>query len=216
MALRVIWFNTSILSREEAPKSLEECADPKYKGVIAVDVRPTFFEMMEETGGPWSNEELRQWARDVAALDPLWIRGSSHGFRVLASGERGLICGHQFHGLFRGDRTEPDDPNAIVQYISEAGHCPGLRHNRDRAATAGAENGAVLFGAFLAADAGHAATEKANPGYSSPYIEGSLSNRAIKEAGAIVLEATKEQIAAISDKMNKIILTEWGFPSPVQ
>jgi hypothetical protein len=68
----------------------------------------------------------------------------------------------------------------------------------------------------MASDKGQIAIAEANPGYSSPYIEGSLSQRVIAEAGATVLQAPQEKIAAVSDKMNEIILTEWGFPSPAQ
>jgi ABC-type Fe3+ transport system substrate-binding protein len=215
-ALRVIWFNPTILSREEAPKSFEECADPKYKGIIATDVRPSFFEMMEETGGPWSEEELRDWAKGIAANEPLWTRGSSHNFQVISSGERGLNCGQQFHGLFRGDRTDPTDPNAAVQFV-----IPKEVIARDYvrlvlAPKPLAPNATILFGAFMASDKGQIAIAEANPGYSSPYIEGSLSQRVIAEAGATVLQAPQEKIAAVSDKMNEIILTEWGFPSPAQ
>jgi hypothetical protein len=51
--------------------------------------------------------------------------------------------------------------------------------------------------------------------HTSPYIEGSFSERAIREAGAEILQAPQEVIAAVSDRMNEIILTEWAFPSPV-
>src|SRR5436190_1578560 len=39
-AHRVIWFNPKVISFEDAPKSIEDCANPKYKGIIAADVRP--------------------------------------------------------------------------------------------------------------------------------------------------------------------------------
>lgn len=215
-ALRVIWFNPTILSREDAPKSFEECADPKYKGIIAVDVRPTFFEMMEETGGPWSDEKLREWAKGIKANEPLWTRGSSHNFQVISSGERGLNCGQQFHGLFRGDRTDATDPNAPVQFI-----IPKQVIARGYGSTAIAPkplapNAAILFGAFMASDKGQIAIAEANPGYSSPFIKGTLSQRVIEEAGAEVLMAPKEKIGAAAERQNEIILTEWGFPSPAK
>lgn len=214
-ALRVIWFNPSVVSREDAPKSFMECTDPKYKGILATDVRPSFFEMMEEAGGPWSDEQLKEFAAGMAANEPLWTRGSSHNFQVLSSGERGLNCGQQFHGLFRGGRTDPDDPNAVVQFI-----IPKEVIARDyiRLALApepNAPNGTILFAAFMASDKGQAAIAEANPGYSSPYLEGSLAETQIKKAGATVYQASQEQIGAVSDRMKEIILTEWGFPKPV-
>ena len=213
-AHRVIWFNPSIISREDAPQTIEECADPKYKGMLAADVRPSFFEFMEGAGGPWSEDEMREWAKGVAANEPLWIRGTSHGFQVLSSGERGIICGHQLHGLFRGDRTDPNEENAVVQFI-----IPKQVIVRDYIRLALAPepispNGTLLFAAFLASNKGQEAIAQANPGYASPYIEGSYTQKAHAAVGAEILQAPQEAIAAVSDKMQDIILTEWGFPSP--
>jgi ABC-type Fe3+ transport system substrate-binding protein len=215
-ALRVIWFNPKLVSREDAPKSFEECTNPKYKGIIAVDVRPTFFEMMEETGGPWSDDEMREWAKGIAALDPLWTRGSANNFQVISSGERGLNCGQQLHGLFRGERTDMNDPKAAVQFI-----IPKQVIARGYGSTAIAPkplapNGAILFGAFLASNAGQNALATANPAYSSPFIKGSFNQKVIEEAGAEVLMAPKEKIGAAAERQNDIILTEWNFPSPAK
>ena len=113
-AFRVIWYNPKLMAVADAPKSYEECADPKYKGKLAADVRPAFFDMMAEVGGPWSDEQLKEWAAGIAKNEPLWIRGTSQAFQVLSSGERAVACGIQLHGLFRGDRTDPADPNAAV------------------------------------------------------------------------------------------------------
>lgn len=214
-AHRVIWFNPSIISREEAPKSFEECTDPAYKGILAMDVRPTFFEMMEEAGGPWSDEELKEWAAGIAANEPLWTRGSSHNFQVLSSGERGLNCGQQLHGLFRGGRTDPNDPNAVVQFIIPKNVIVRDYIRLGLAPEPLAPNGTILFAAFMASDKGQTAIGEANPGYASPHIEGSFTNQAVEEAGATIRQAPQEVIGAVADRLNEIVLTEWGFPSPV-
>jgi len=214
-ALRVNWFNPSIVSREDAPKSFDECADPKYKGKLAQDVRPSFFEMMKGAGGPWTDEDLKEWAAGIAANEPLWIRGTSQAWQVMSSGERGVDCGQQLHGLFRGDRADPNDPNAVVQFVIPN---PVIARDYIRLAIAPqplAPNATLLFTAFMGSDAGgQTAIAKANPGYSSPYIKGSFSQKAVEEAGATILQAPQEKIAAVSDKMNEVILKEWGFPSP--
>ena len=214
-AHRVIWYTPKILSYEDAPKSIEECADPKYKGILAADVRPTFFEFMKEAGGPWSDDKIRSWAAAMAKNKPLWIRGTSQAFQVLSSGERGLICGHQLHGLFRSGRTKPNDPNAVVKYI-----IPKQSIVRDyiRLAIAPkplAPNGTLLFSAFMASNKGQTAIADANPGYASPYIDGSFTQIAIKKAGAKILQAPQEVLGPVTAKLKKLILTEWGFPTRV-
>ena len=213
-ALRVIWFNPKLVSYEEAPKSYEECADPKYKGKMAADVRPPFFDLMEEVGGPWSDEDMRKWAAGIKANDPFWMRGNAQAFQVLSSGERGVACGIQFHGLFRGDRTDPSDPNAAVRFVIPK---QVIAYDYLRLALApqpNAPNGTILFAAWMGSDkGGQIAIAEKNPGYSSPYIKGTYSEKAVTEAGAEILQAPQEKISKIADKMNEIILTEWGFPS---
>jgi hypothetical protein len=78
-------------------------------------------------------------------------------------------------------------------------------------------NATVLFAAWMGSDkGGQAAISEKNPGYSSPYIEGTFSNKAVKEFGAEVLQAPQEKVSAVSAKQNEIILNAWGFPSPAK
>jgi hypothetical protein len=63
---------------------------------------------------------------------------------------------------------------------------------------------------------GQTAISEKNPAYSSPYIEGTFNNKAVKEFGAEVLQAPQEKISKVAAKQNEILLTEWGFPSPAK
>ena len=216
-AHRVIWFNPKIVSLEDAPKSFEECASPKYKDIMAADVRPAFFELLQDAGGPWSDEKLKTWAAGIKANNPLWIRGAAHAYQVISSGERGLICGQQLHGLFRGGSSiDPGASNAPVQYVIPK---VSLARDYDRLAIApkpNAPNATVLFAAFLSSNKGQTALAEINPGYASVFIEGSYTQKAYQRFGADILRASQEVIAKVAEKQNKIILGEWGFPSPAK
>lgn len=211
-AHRVIWYNPKVIPTAEAPKTTEACADPKYKGKLAADVRPAFFEMLKDAGGPWDDEKLKAWAKGMRDNNPLWVRGTAQAFQVLASGERGLICGHQLHGLWRAGST-PDDDNAPVKYIIPN---PSMARDYIRLAIAPrplAPNGTILFTAFLASKKGQDTIAEINPGYASVLIPGSYTQKAYEKAGAGILRASQEAIAKVADKQAKIILTEWGFPA---
>jgi ABC-type Fe3+ transport system substrate-binding protein len=216
-AHRIIWYNPKVLKFEDAPKSIEDCANPKYKGILAQDVRPQIFEMMKDAGGPWSDEQLKKWAAGIKANNPLWVRGAAHAYQVLSSGERGLICGQQLHGLFRGDGSlDPADAKAPVQYIIPNS---SLARDYTRLAIAPkplAPNATILFAAFLASNKGQVAIAEVNPGYSSVYVDGSYAQRAYKKFGAQVLRASQEDLSKVVDKQTKIILGEWGFPAPTK
>jgi ABC-type Fe3+ transport system substrate-binding protein len=211
-AHRVIWFNPKVIKFEDAPKSFEECANPKYKGILAADVRPAIFELSKDVGGPWGEAELKKWAAGIKANNPLWVRGTSHAYQVISSGERGLNCGQQLHGLFRGG-IDPADPNAPIQFI-----IPKQSIARDYtrlviAPKPNAPNATVLFAGFLASNKGQAAMAAMNPGYASVYVDGSYTQKAYQKFGAKVLRASQEDLAKVTDNFTNIILTEWGFPS---
>lgn len=216
-AHRVIWVNTKVLKLEDAPKSIEACADPKYKGVLAQDVRPQLFELMKDVGGPWTDEQMKQWAAGIKANNPLWVRGAAHAYQVIASGERGLICGQQLHGLFRGEGSaDPSDPKSTLRYVIPN---PGVTRDYTRLAIAPkplAPNATILFAAFLASSRGQKAIAQVNPGYSSVFDDGSFASRIYREAGAKVLRAPQEELSKVVDRHNKILLGEWGFPSPAK
>ena len=214
-AHRVIWFNPKVLKAEDAPKSIEDCANPKYKDIIAADVRPAIFEFLQDAGGPWSDERLKKWAAGVKANNPLWVGGAANAFQVISSGERGLICGQQLHGIFRGN-VDPASPSAPVQYIIPN---PSIARDYDRLAIAPkplAPNATILFAAFLASNKGQTAIAEINPGYASVYIDGSYTQKAYQRFGAEILRTSQEVIAKVAEKQNKIILGEWGFPSPAK
>jgi ABC-type Fe3+ transport system substrate-binding protein len=216
-AMRVIWYNPKLMKIEDVPKSHEECTDPKYKGLLAMDVRPSFFDFMEEVGGPWSDDEMRAWAKGIAANEPLWIRGTSQGFQVASSGERALICNIQLHGLFRGDRTDPTNADAAVKFVIPKQVIAYDYLRLGFAPKPLAPNATVLFAAWMGSDkGGQTAISEKNPAYSSPYIEGTFNNKAVKEFGAEVLQAPQEKISKVAAKQNEILLTEWGFPSPAK
>jgi len=211
-AHRVIWYNPKVLKFEDAPRSLEECANPKYKGILAADVRPALFELSKDVGGPWDDAQLKKWAAGIKANNPLWTRGAAHAYQVILSGERGLTCGQQLHGLFRGN-IDPSSPTAPIQFIIPN---PSIARDYTRLVIApkpNAPNATILFSAFLASNKGQAAMAAMNPGYASVYVDGSFTQKAYEKFGAKVLRASQEDLAKITDKVTNIILTEWGFPS---
>jgi ABC-type Fe3+ transport system substrate-binding protein len=211
-AHRIIWYNPKVLKFEDAPRSIEECANPKYKGILAADVRPAIFELSTDVGGPWDEARLKKWAAGMKANEPLWTRGAAHAYQVISSGERGLICGQQLHGLFRGG-VDPSDPKSAIQFIIPN---PSIARDYTRLVIApkpNAPNATVLFAAFLASNKGQTAMAEMNPGYASVYVDGSYTQKAYQKFGAKVLRASQEDLAKITDKFTNIILTEWGFPS---
>lgn len=210
----IIAYNSEQESPETVPQSYEECTDPQYQGRIVTDIRPRMFEMMQDGGGPWSDDDLREWAAGMAANEPFWVRGTAQSVQVLSSAERTIHCPLQLHGLFTGNPDrDPGGPNSVIEFVM-----PRQTEVRDYlrlgiAPEPNAPNAAILFVAWMTSDHGQIVLGEVNPGYSSPTIPGTYAYELYQQTGAEILRSTQEQIAEISERQNQIVLEEWGFPS---
>jgi iron(III) transport system substrate-binding protein len=204
----VLVYNTKLLSEAEAPKSFEDCADPKWKGQLMVDVRPVSFTPFIKL---WGEEKLRAWAKGVAANDPMWTR-SSAAFAQLASGEKKFHCGFNLAGFLRAQeggakdiafRFATETPVKLAQIMMVAKDTPS-------------PNGALLLTAFWASKPGQLKAAEGNPGYGSPYLEGTWKYDAVKKAGDIKLFQAGWDNYKYADTATSMMVEEWGFPQPTK
>jgi ABC-type Fe3+ transport system substrate-binding protein len=213
-----IVFNKSMISRDEVPKSFKECADPKYKGQFIVDVRPgTRFAQMPQIYG---DEGTIEWAKGIAANEPLWARSSAPITVALLQGERAFVCGVQIHGILRGfveaapggvlvegaplDFVVPTDHSNSPGYVS-----PVI------AKYPNAPNTALLLVAYAAANP--KAIDAVNPGYGSPTVAGSWKSEYFANAG---MEPNWPQegrwsVPEHAERAANLILEAWGHPQAV-
>ncbi len=212
-----IVFNKSLVSREEVPKSFKECADPKYKGELIVDVRPgTRFALMPHFLG---DEGAKEWAKGVAANEPLWARSSAPITTALLQGERPIACGVQIHGILRGFvKASPDgglEDGSTLDFVVPTDHSNSAGYISPVIATRpNAPNTALLLVAYAAANP--EALDKVNPGYGSPWIEGSWKSKYFARAG-IKPNLPPEGVMAVAkhaEHAAELILEAWGHPQP--
>jgi iron(III) transport system substrate-binding protein len=86
--LDVIVYNRKLLLAEDVPKSWEDLLKPEYKGKkIMLDIRPfSVAALVPAMGKEW----VINYARRLAAQDPVWIRGSGKALTAMAAGEFAL------------------------------------------------------------------------------------------------------------------------------
>jgi iron(III) transport system substrate-binding protein len=213
-----IVFNPNLISRDEVPKSFEECADPKHKGQLIVDIRPGGrFAMMPHFLG---EEGVVEWAKGVAANEPLWARSSAPITVALLQGERPVVCGVQIHGILRGfveaapggvlaegaplDFVVPPDHSNSPGYVS-----PVI------AKYPNAPNTALLLIAYAASNP--QAIDAVNPGYGSPSVKGNWKSAYFANAG-LKPNYPPEGPWAVPDyaeRASNLISEAWGHPKAV-
>jgi ABC-type Fe3+ transport system substrate-binding protein len=213
-----IVYNPQFISREDVPKSFKECADPKYKGQFMVDIRPgTRFALMPHFLG---DEGTAEWARGIAANEPLWARSSAPMTVALLQGERPFICGVQVHGPLRGfvkaapgGKWSDDSP---LEFVVPTDHTnsPGYV-SPVIAKYPNAPNTALLLVAYAASNP--EAIDAVNPGYGSPSVKGSWKAQYFENAG-IEPNWPPEgawAVAEYAERAANIILEAWGHPKAV-
>ena len=94
--LRVLVYDSSVLTESELPKSLKELADPKWKGKLGwAPSNASFQAHISGLRHLWGEDETRTWLRDVANNEPKsYLKNSP---QVKAADEGSLTLGWVNH-----------------------------------------------------------------------------------------------------------------------
>jgi ABC-type Fe3+ transport system substrate-binding protein len=95
----IIAFNKCLLDSAKVPESWEDFLKPELKGKkFLVDIRPFHYQSFAAGAG---EEWMVNYAKNIAAQDPVWIRGASRILNSIASGEYTLHSGINYHTTMR-------------------------------------------------------------------------------------------------------------------
>lgn len=95
---RGIIYNVDDVKGADIPTKWEDCADPKWKGKVAMDARNKVqaFQHSPKTRG-WMQKLLT----DIYNNDVVLVRGQSSVVKRVASGENPIACGINYHTALR-------------------------------------------------------------------------------------------------------------------
>jgi spermidine/putrescine-binding protein len=86
-------YNTNKLSKAEAEKlTWESCADPRFKGQIAYNVRPRHLEILYQNDA-WGEKKTLEHARKIKENKPIFNRDRTGMQTRLAGGAYTFVCG---------------------------------------------------------------------------------------------------------------------------
>ncbi|MBI2985198.1 MAG: extracellular solute-binding protein [Deltaproteobacteria bacterium] len=195
-----IAYNTKVVPPDRAPKSWDDCIDPRWKGKIAVYARPIF---MMHLMPAWGEEEVVAFARKMAANQPVWDRDQTGAMEKVAIGETPLFCGGDHVRWFEVHRK-----GAPVKLVNPE-PIP-TSEGRGFSLVKGAKypNAAKLFMTFMASDEAQLLIDKTERrGHRS--VPGTLAYELTK--GKKISEFTEEWDLRSKD-LSKKIIEAWGFP----
>jgi spermidine/putrescine-binding protein len=88
---QVTAYNKSLITSNQIPKTWEDMLKPEFKGKkFAVDFRSQELASLVPV---WGLERVLDFARKIAAQQPIWVRGGTRPIVSVASGEIALFLG---------------------------------------------------------------------------------------------------------------------------
>ena len=107
--MQVVAYNKEMISADKVPDSWESFLAPEFKGKkFLLDVRPKPLAALVPL---WGLEKTVDFARKLAAQQPIWYRGESRQLTQMIAGEYPLILGPNYKSV-----KTTRDPRAIVEH----------------------------------------------------------------------------------------------------
>jgi iron(III) transport system substrate-binding protein len=201
---QVTAYNKQMLPSAQVPKTWEDFLKPEFKGrKFAADVRP------QEIAGlvpAWGLEKTVEFARRLAAQQPIWIRGASRTLTAMMAGEIPLLIGPNFHTV---KRAQSKDRAGRLEYILL--EPVPLRLVPNVAVQLGAQHphAGLLWLEWMASPEAQQLADEHEPLASSVYVRGGVVEKELK--GKKLSVSTWDDQSKIEEWQGKIV-DAYGFP----
>jgi hypothetical protein len=201
---QVVAYNKKLLSLEKVPAKWEDFLKPEFKGrKFCADIRPSILSALVPT---WGLEKVLDFARKIAAQEPVWVRGNAGTMPTIAAGETALFMGPNFGPV-------------VVHQSKAAGADLGYRVIEPVPARLGEGNtvlassehpySALLWLEFLVSAEAQRTIDKYEPGEASLFLPGSIQADAIRGKKLSLVQWDAFQNIEV---WQKELLKAYGFP----
>ena len=203
-ALQVVAYNKKLLAAEKVPNSWEDFLKPEFKGQkFVADIRPTEIAALVPA---WGLEKTVDFARRLAAQQPVWVRGGSRVLTAITLGEYALFIGPNYHTV---KRAQAKDAGGTIDFkIVE----PVPTRLSDTAAvvnSAANPYAALLWLDFLASPKGQKIAEEMEPFAASIFSPGFIQEQATRGKKLSIVDWN--HFAKMPEYQNKVV-EAYGFP----
>jgi ABC-type Fe3+ transport system substrate-binding protein len=197
-------YNPKLMSDAEAPKSYDDFLKPQFKNrKFLIDIEPA---NLASLGAEWGEDKLLDYAKQLKAQKPIWVRGDTNSLTLLAAGEYSLHAFSNYHSAYRVSLKSPDTIKvALLEPIP-------VRLTQIEAVRKGAKHpaAAALFMEYTAGPEVQKILDEDEPQQSSIYAPGSNLNELTSGKTVSVMDWDK---FADQAKWEAAIVKAWGFPS---
>jgi iron(III) transport system substrate-binding protein len=178
-----ILYNTNLIKPEAAPKNWEDLLDPKWKGKIVTDTRPSGFLRLTSV---WGTAKMLDYLRKLGENKPIFIRGQTQTASLMAGGEYMLTAPSYLHsyveiGEQKGGPLGYHLTNPLPTEFASYGILKGAKH----------PNAGKLFLTWLGTK-GYKMMDEINWAYSVPF--GGTKKEKLYKGITLALPPTREQV----------------------
>jgi iron(III) transport system substrate-binding protein len=201
---QVTAYNKDLIPSNQVPKTWEDVLKPEFKGKkFAVDVRS---QELASLVPAWGLDKVLDFARKLAAQQPIWVRGGTRELVSVASGEIPMFLGPNYGsviGVQRKDRAGKLD-FAILEPVP-------VRVGTEQAilATSNNPHTALLWLEFMASREAQKLIDQNEPLSSSFHVQGSEVEQKLR--GKKLSIVSWEENQKMEQWISKIV-EAFGFP----
>jgi iron(III) transport system substrate-binding protein len=200
----VVAYNKKLIAEDKVPDHWQDFLKPEFKGrKFITDIRPLALAVLVPG---WGMEKVLDFAKKIAAQDPIWVRGHTKPLTALMAGEYPLFLGPNY-GSVRG--VQAKDRLGVVGYkILEP---VPLRIHEANAVLESAKNpySGLLLLEFAASAEGQKIIDQYWPLAASAFAPGSHQEEIFKGKALSIVDAIHYE--KLDDYMDKIVQA-YGFP----
>jgi hypothetical protein len=110
-------YNKNLVPAEQVPKAWEDFLKPEFRGKkFAVDIGPRWLACMVPA---WGLERTLDFARKLAAQQPIWVQGVTRTLTGMMAGEIPMMIGTMFHTVKRAQAilASAQNPHAALLWL---------------------------------------------------------------------------------------------------
>ena len=201
---QVTAYNKTMVAPDKLPKTWLDILKPEFKGKkFAADIRPTEIAALVPAFGL---EKTIDFARKIAAQDPIWVRGGTRTLTSMAAGEVPMMIGPNYHTTRRAMKK---DRRGNLQYV--ALEPVPVRLSLEEGIQAGSKNphAALLFLEWMATPEAMKIADENEPFSSSLYVRGGVVEQELRGKQVSVVSWDDHQ--HMGDWQAKVF-EAYGFP----
>jgi iron(III) transport system substrate-binding protein len=201
---QVTAYNKTLVGADKVPKLWLDLLKPEYKGKkFAADIRPTEIAALVPAFGL---EKTIDFARKIAAQDPMWVRGGSRTVTQIAAGEVPMMIGPNFHTT---KRAMGKDRLGNLQYV--ALEPVPVRLALEESVQAGSRNphAALLFLEWMASPESQKIADENEPASSSLHVRGGIVEQELRGKKLSTVSWDDHQHI---DEWQAKVFEAYGFP----